>query len=212
MNRMILSVLAALLWTVPPAAAQQAVPEAPDKAEGGDSTAPAPQSLLFAQTAQAMRFDGTTMTLKGIPPVTLFFSDRPYRLTGHIGNDRYVELWSGIQDSFKADPPNAALALLDEPGKSPIVVELMSATLRDDELSYEVRVLEGELPAESGPVSLFIDPPPPRWGPGPGRGWGPGPGRGWGPGPWRAGPWWGPGPARFDPWPAGCWRGGRWGR
>lgn len=206
MHRVILSLLAVLLWAVQPTAAQQTAPDAAGEAAGNTAMVPAPESLLLVQTAEAMRFDGEILTLEGIPPVTLFFSDRPYRLTGHIGNDRYVQLWSAIQDSFSADPPNAALALLDEPGKPPIVVELMTAALDGDQLSYKVRVLDGELPAESGPVSLFIDPPPPHWGPGPG------PGRAWGPGPWRAGPWWGPGPVRpYGPPPGGCWRGGLWG-
>ena len=38
-----------------------------------------------------------------------------------------------------------------------MVVELRDPELKGDELSYNIRVLEGEMPAQGGPVSVFID-------------------------------------------------------
>jgi len=130
-----------------------------------------PMQLLFAQSARGMTFDGKVLTLKDPAPATVFFADRPQRLTGHFSNADFVELWSQGADSFAADPPNAALSLLEEGDAPPRIVEIEGVSLEDGALRYRVRVLEGEIPAAAGPVSLFIDPwvyVPPR---GPRPGW-----------------------------------------
>ncbi len=132
--------------------------QAQNYAEDGSFTIDHPLKLLFAQTAKRMTYDGETMVLDGLSPATLFFADRPERLTGHFSNADFVALWQAGEKSFSADPPNAALALLEEANKAPVVVELKSVTLVDKALHYKVRVLEGELPAQSGAVGLFIDP------------------------------------------------------
>ncbi len=146
-----IALLALAFQAVAPARAQQV-------GEDGSLTFDEPLQLLFAQTAKQMRFDGETMILDGLTPATLFFTDRPRRLSGHFTNAEFVELWSMGAESFAADPPNAALALLEETDKPPVVVELKSVSLVDEALHYKVRVLEGELPAQSGAVGLFIDP------------------------------------------------------
>lgn len=137
------------------------------------------RSLFFVQSAQAMRFDGETLTLGGLGPATVYFSDRPQRLAGLMSYQAFVNLWNKSKAGFAADPPNAALAILDEPDQPPVAVELVSVTLEVDSLVYKVRVLEGSLPAESGPVSLFIDHF--HWAHRGGWAWGPGFGP-WGPG------------------------------
>ena len=45
--------------------------------------------FLFVQTAKRMRFDpaAALVTLEGVSPVTLFFSDRPERIAGKTGQD-----------------------------------------------------------------------------------------------------------------------------
>ncbi len=117
-----------------------------------------PIELLFAQNAAEMRYEDGTLTLGGIAPATTYFADRPSRLVGTMSNQAFVDHWAKGKESFAADPPNAALSLLDEPGKAPIVVELIDVALNVNELVYKVRILEGDIPAQSGPVSLFIDP------------------------------------------------------
>ncbi len=143
-------------------------------------SSPGAVELLFTQSANAMRYDGETLSLDDIGPATLYFADRPNRLVGLLSNQKFVDLWTEGQDSFAADPPNAALALLGETNKPPVVVELLGVALEGETLNYKVRVLEGDLPKQSGPVTLFIDHHHFHWR---GRGWGWGPGfGGWGPG------------------------------
>ena len=62
---------------------------------------------LFVQSAHSVTFSGDTMTLHGVSPTTLFFSDRPERIAGHGSTEEYVKNWSKGDDSFAADPPNA---------------------------------------------------------------------------------------------------------
>ena len=64
------------------------------------------------QTAKAMAFDAgeNKLTLNGISPITLFFSDRPERIAGNMETTRFVPFWGEGKDSFLQDPPNADLS------------------------------------------------------------------------------------------------------
>ena len=69
--------------------------------------------LLFVQTANAMSFDKATnkLTLHGVSPVTVFFSDRPERIAGNMKTSAFVPFWSQGKDSFLSDPPNADISV-----------------------------------------------------------------------------------------------------
>ena len=116
--------------------------------------------LLFVQTAKTatLHKDGR-LTLKGVSPTTLYFSDRPARIAGHYRNSEYMQFWQSGKDSFLKDPPNATLSAF-EPGKDDlvdVVMTLRNARLRGDEITYDVTIINGKLPQSIGPVSLFID-------------------------------------------------------
>lgn len=113
---------------------------------------------LFVQGAARFTSSHGTMTLHGLADSTVYFADRPRREIGHIPSSRFVELWAAGAHSFAVDPPNAVISFLDEEGDtSDVVVVLHGATLDGDDLTYRITVLEGTLPEESGPCSLFID-------------------------------------------------------
>jgi hypothetical protein len=113
---------------------------------------------LFVQGAARFSSTGDTVTLHGLVDSTVYFADRPRREIGHIPSHRFVELWTAGVHSFAADPPNAVISFLDEGGDtSDVVVVLHEAILEGDDLTYRIEVLEGTLPAESGPCTLFID-------------------------------------------------------
>lgn len=120
----------------------------------------AAEESMFVQTAQGITSDGKTLSLQGVTPSTLYFSDRPQRVVGHMATTDFVDLWDEGENSFEADPPNAVLSFL-EPGDDvpdDAVVVIRRPRLSDGQLSYSVEVLEGVLPDRSGPVTLFIDP------------------------------------------------------
>jgi hypothetical protein len=118
------------------------------------------EESMFVQTAQGIRSTDGTLTLRGVTPSTLYFSDRPQRVVGHMTTAQFVDLWGAGDNSFEADPPNAVLSFLEAGGQTPddAVIVIKEPQLSDDELSYSIEVLEGTVPAQTGPVTLFIDP------------------------------------------------------
>ena len=72
----------------------------------------------------------------------------------------FVELWGEGDNSFEADPPNAVLSFVDHGADAPTdaVIVIKKPTLKNGQLSYSVDLLEGAIPMEAGPVTLFIDP------------------------------------------------------
>jgi len=55
--------------------------------------------LLFVQNAASGSFDGKTLTLNGAGS-TLFFSDRPERITGQVRTSDFVGHWTKSADNF----------------------------------------------------------------------------------------------------------------
>ncbi len=118
------------------------------------------EESMFVQTAHGLTSDGTTLTLQGVTPATLYFSDRPQRVVGHMTTADFVDLWNEGDNSFESDPPNAVLAFVEPGDEAPedAVIVITAPHLEDGRLSYAIDVLEGTVPAQAGPVTLFIDP------------------------------------------------------
>jgi hypothetical protein len=114
---------------------------------------------LFVQSATAFSSAPGTITLHRLADSTVYFADRPRREIGHIPSYRFVELWEAGASNFSIDPPNAVVSFLDVEGESPedAVVVLREPRLEEDTLTYRVEILDGTLPARSGPCTLFID-------------------------------------------------------
>jgi hypothetical protein len=116
--------------------------------------------VLFVQNAKAVVFDKGTLTLKGVSPMTIYFSDRPVRLAGHFNTkDEFVPLWDEGKDSFLKDPPNATVSMYEK-GKDQlmdVVVKLSKPRLKGDDLTYDIKVIEGKVPKKGGACSVFID-------------------------------------------------------
>ena len=114
---------------------------------------------LFVQTAKTLAFDKSAnkLTLEGISPISIFFSDRPERITGHMKTTSFIPFWSKGTDSFLKDPPNADVSIVEGDQVRQVVVVLQQPELKGDSLSYTIKVLEGEMPAKGADVSVFID-------------------------------------------------------
>lgn len=115
--------------------------------------------FLFVQTADSMAYDAATgtLTLAGVSPVTLFFADRPDRIAGNMTTARFIPFWSTGTDSFLKDPPNADLSIMENGALRQTVVVLRDPALDGDRLTYQVTVIDGEMPASGAEVSVFID-------------------------------------------------------
>jgi hypothetical protein len=114
--------------------------------------------FLFVQNARSMTHDKGKLTLHGVSPVTILFSDRPERIAGNMLTKAFVPFWSEGKSSFAKDNPNANLSILEQDKYvADIVLTLANPVLKGEDLTYDVKVLEGNLPAKGGPISLFID-------------------------------------------------------
>jgi hypothetical protein len=126
------------------------------------AAAEAPQ-LMFVQSAEDLKVDSAkgTFRLVKVNPQTLFFSDRPQRIAGHIKMADYLKEWTAKagKDNFGANPPNATLSVY-EPGKPEntiVVVTLTNPVVDGADLVYSYKVLNGKMPAKGGATALFID-------------------------------------------------------
>ncbi len=115
---------------------------------------------MFVQTAHATTYEDGRLTLRGVAASTLYFSDRPRRVVGHIGTAQFVALWDEGENSFAEDPPNAVLAFLEPGDEMPdeAMVVLREPQLQNGDFSYSIDVLEGWMPPSTGAVTLFVDP------------------------------------------------------
>ena len=115
--------------------------------------------FLFVQTAKGMTFDqaNSKMTLVDVSPITVMFADRPERVAGNMKTARFVPFWSEGKDSFLKDPPNADISIVEGDSMRQVVATLEQPELKDGNLTYTVKILEGEMPASGSDVSVFID-------------------------------------------------------
>ena len=112
---------------------------------------------LFVQSATRMAYEDGRLSLNGIAPTTLLFSDRPERVTGHVPTEEFLDSWGDGDDSFADDPPNAVLSTFSDHEVNDVVVVLQAPELDGDRFSYQVEILDGDMPASGGASSLFID-------------------------------------------------------
>ena len=111
---------------------------------------------LFVMNARSGSFDGKILTLHDVPP-TLMFSDRPFRIWGHMSTPELIDAVSKGPNSFAKDPPNAVLSTLGGDVPMSATVVLHKPTVKGDSLSFPVEVLEGDIPKQFAGASLFID-------------------------------------------------------
>ncbi len=117
--------------------------------------------LMFVQTAEDLKADDKTLRLVNVGQQTLYFSDRPVRIAGHMKMPAYMDEWkagAGAND-FASDPPNATLSVY-EPGKKEntlTVVEISHPVIDGNDLVYSYQLIEGPVPKTGGATALFID-------------------------------------------------------
>lgn len=113
---------------------------------------------LFVQSAQGVTLENGVLTLKSVAHMTVYFSDRPERISGHTPTEAFVSEWGVGEDNFQSNPPNAALSILTN-NKEPeeIVLTIRNPRIEKGDLIYDVDVLEGNTTASGGGSSLFID-------------------------------------------------------
>ena len=115
-------------------------------------------AFLLVQSSRGFEYDGIRrMTVLGTSPSTVFFSDRPDRIAGHMPLEKAYEWGRTGDDNFIDNPPNATVSFLEKGEVANVVVTMSNATIQGDSISFDVDILEGELPLRGGPNTIFID-------------------------------------------------------
>jgi hypothetical protein len=114
---------------------------------------------LIVLNAGGASLAGQVLTLDHVAPNAIVFADRPVRAAGHALTRHVLEEWAIGDDSFAKDPPNATVSVLGKNGDGvrDAVVELKNPRMTGDQLTFDVRVLEGDLTGGDGPAAVFID-------------------------------------------------------
>ena len=117
--------------------------------------------LMFVQTADDLKADDKTLRLINVGKQTLYFSDRPKRIAGHLTMPAYMEEWKAGAgpDNFASDPPNATLSVYEsgQAGNTLTVVEISHPVIEGNDLIYHYKLIEGTMPKAGGATALFID-------------------------------------------------------
>ncbi len=117
--------------------------------------------LMFVQTADDFKADGETLRLVNVGKQTLYFSDRPVRIAGHLTMPAYMDEWKAGEgpDNFGSDPPNATLSVY-ESGRHEntlAVVKISHPVIDGKDLLYNYKLINGTMPKAGGATALFID-------------------------------------------------------
>ena len=106
---------------------------------------------------------GYTLTLKGMDNKVLYFSDRPVRKAGYITMTQFMGGWAKGKDSFKDNPPNAAIvhAALksNEKGIAQAVpLELTNPVRTDNGWTFHLKNLDGKVSIGNyHGITIFVD-------------------------------------------------------
>jgi hypothetical protein len=117
--------------------------------------------LMFVQSAESLKADDKTLRLVNVSPQTIYFSDRPQRVAGHLTMPAYLEEWTAAAgpNNFAKDPPNATLSVYEAGQRTNtlVVVTISQPVVEGRDIVYRYRLVEGKMPAAGGAASLFID-------------------------------------------------------
>ncbi len=113
---------------------------------------------LIVMNSHSATLKGDTLTLNGVSSNVIIFADRPVRSAGHALTAHFLEEWAA-PDSFGKDPPNATVSAFDKTATivKDAVVELTAPKMNGADLTFTVKVLEGDLNGADGPAAVFID-------------------------------------------------------
>jgi hypothetical protein len=119
--------------------------------------------LMFVQSAEDLKVDAVAKTFRlvKVNQQTLYFSDRPVRIAGHVKMSDYLKEWTAKagKDNFGANPPNATLSVYEpgQPENTLVVVKITNPVVDGADLIYTYSVIDGKMPSSGGATSLFID-------------------------------------------------------
>jgi len=115
-------------------------------------------NFLFVFNFNNGSYDGKTLKLDGNSESNvIYFLERPYMEAGHIGVNKFKILWANGSDNINSSTPNSTLSLFSEGKEENIIMTLSNPSIKDDSISFDAKLVEGNLPAEFKTGGLFIE-------------------------------------------------------
>jgi hypothetical protein len=155
--------LALVVTYVSFAQAPAAAPKSPAPAAKPAAASAEAPSFMFVQTAEDLKVDSAAKTFRlvNVSQQTIYFSDRPYRMAGHLKMADYLKEWTSAdgKDNLGAVNPNATISVYEpgQPDNSVAIVEISKPKVEGKDLVYCYKIIEGKLPGGGGATCLFID-------------------------------------------------------
>jgi hypothetical protein len=118
---------------------------------------------MFVQVAEDLVVDAakSTFRLVNVNQQTLYVSNRPERIAGHIKMPAYLREWTpgAGPDNLGSDAPNATLSVYEsgQADNTIAVVKIDHPVLDGKDLVCRFQVIDGRLPGAGGATALFID-------------------------------------------------------
>lgn len=109
---------------------------------------------LFVVSVKSGTFSENQLIVKAMPQV-IYFSDRPDQIAGHILMKYFVKAWN--EEDLKESPPNATLSILKEDSVINVIIEIQNAEIKNGDVIFTIKILDGKMPKSFGTASIFID-------------------------------------------------------
>ncbi|MGI9534584.1 MAG: hypothetical protein ACR2NW_06505 [Thermodesulfobacteriota bacterium] len=115
-------------------------------------------NFLFVINFNKGSYDGKTLLVNGNNGSNvLYFLERPYMEAGHIGVNKFKILWANGSDKLNTSDPNATLSIFSEDGEENIILTLANPSIKNNSISFEAKLIEGNLPGEFSNGGLFME-------------------------------------------------------
>jgi hypothetical protein len=109
--------------------------------------------MMFVQTAGGASLkDGKLMLMS--PSTTFSVANK----TGHMPCSNFIKAWSSGDDSFKTNPPQAVLSVVNPNGETAkMEVSLQNPRFEGPALVYDVSLINGSAPEGMQEAALFMN-------------------------------------------------------
>lgn len=119
------------------------------------------EPATFVQMARGLHLRHGALRLDDLAPSTIWILHPSSELVGQFSTGEFLDLWCVLYDAPRNRAPRARLTLLDPDAQllgDPVLL-VSSPRISGSGLTYDVKVLSGVIPEDSGSCVLFIDSP-----------------------------------------------------
>ncbi|MGB2692161.1 MAG: hypothetical protein WBB48_12415 [Thermodesulfobacteriota bacterium] len=110
---------------------------------------------LFVITGDSGTYADGKLTLSGTPIVVFNYLGTT-REVGHFLVGTFIEVWQKNSSTYNANPPSGTLSVLDAKGAGNAVIAVSSPSATLSSITFDTKVLEGEVPASFNASSFFL--------------------------------------------------------